>query len=67
MKTHIDATHARLLEKRNLKLIAIVATKHLKTNHSQQLGKKKATPFGFAITTFFGSTNPYNCRDEAQQ
>jgi hypothetical protein len=34
MKTHIDATHAHLVEKRKLKLIAIVATKHLEINHS---------------------------------
>jgi hypothetical protein len=34
MKTHIDATYAHLLEKRKLKLIAIVATTHLETNHN---------------------------------
>jgi hypothetical protein len=34
MKTHIDVTDAHLLEKRKLKLIVIVATKHLETNHS---------------------------------
>ncbi len=67
MKTHIDATHAHLVGKRKLKLIVIVATKHLETNHSWQPWKKKATLSMFVITMFFGSTNPYKHRDEAQQ
>jgi hypothetical protein len=28
--------------------------KHFDINHNQQLGEKRATFFGFAITTFFG-------------
>ncbi len=54
MKTHIDVAHAPLLAKRKLKLTNIVAIKHFDINHNQQLRKKKAPLFGFAITTFFG-------------
>ncbi len=54
MKIHIDAAHARLLAKRKLKLTNIAAIKHFDINHNQQLRKKEATLFGFAITTFFG-------------
>jgi hypothetical protein len=53
VKTHIDFAHARLLAKRKLKLTNIAATKHFDINHNQQLGKKRAASFGFAITTFF--------------
>jgi len=64
MKTHINATHAHLIAKRKLKVIAIVATKQFDIDHNQQLRKKRATTFGFAITRFFGSTNFYKDGDE---
>ncbi len=32
--------------------------------HPYQLGKKRTSPFGFAITTFFGLTNPYKKHDD---
>jgi hypothetical protein len=27
--------------------------------HVQQFGKKRKSPFGYAIIAFFGATNPY--------
>jgi hypothetical protein len=67
LKMHINAAHVHLLAKRKLKLTNIVATKHLEINHNWYPRKKRATPFGFTITTFFGSTNLYKHNDETQQ
>jgi hypothetical protein len=39
----------------------------LHINHNKKLRKKKATPFGSTIITFFGSTHIYKHRDETQQ
>jgi hypothetical protein len=64
MKTHIDDTHVHLITKRKLKVIAIVATKQFDTDHNRQPGKKRAAPFGFVVTRFFGSTNLYKDHDE---
>jgi hypothetical protein len=47
-----------------LKVITIVVAKQFDTNHNWQLGKKKATLFGFAITRFFGSTIFFKDGDE---
>jgi hypothetical protein len=35
--------------------------------HVPQLGKKRTTRSTFAITSFFGATNPYKKFDEQQQ
>jgi hypothetical protein len=67
MKTHVYAAHACLVVKRKLKLIVIVATKQLDTDHNWQLKKKRVALFRSAITTFFGSTNLDKDGDEAQQ
>jgi hypothetical protein len=39
--------------------------KLFETNHRQQHGKKKVGAISFAITSFFGSINPYKNVDEA--
>jgi len=31
--------------------------------HTQQLGKKRVGPFGYAIIAFFGAINPYQKND----
>jgi hypothetical protein len=61
MRTHVEFTHPKLVACKKLAIIEelVVAT----TNHSQQFGKKQFGPFGCAITSYFGITNPYKKSD----
>ncbi len=62
MKTHIDITHPRLFVLRKTQLVenAIIVN----VEHTWQRGKKRTRPSRYAITTYFGSTNPYKNNDE---
>ncbi len=63
MRTHVEYVHPKLVGCRKLaitKELIVVAT-----SHSQQGGKKWFGPFGCAITSYFGATNPYTKSYEA--
>ncbi len=56
MGTHVEFTHPKFVACKKLAIIEeLVAT----TSYSQQFGKKQFGPFGCAITSYFGITNPY--------
>jgi hypothetical protein len=63
MKIHVDIAHPRLFVLRKIQLVE----KEIIVNveHTWQRGKKRTKPSSFAITTYFGSTNPYKNNDEA--
>ncbi len=63
MKTHVDIAHPRLFVLRKTQLVkkAIIVN----VEHTWQRGKKRTRPSSSAITTYFGSTNPYKNNDEA--
>jgi hypothetical protein len=67
MKTHVDNVHPHLLAKKKFVLNEKVMVKLFEIDHNQQHGKKKVGAISFAITSLFGSTNPYKNVDEAQQ
>jgi len=63
IRTHVESTHPKLVARRKLTIIKeLVMTT---TSHSRQFGKKQFGPFGFAITSYFGVTNPYKKFDDA--
>jgi hypothetical protein len=62
MKIHVEIGHPKLWAHRK----HICSEKVVTFDHTQQLGKKKAEPSSYAITTFFCAKNPYKKFDDAQ-
>jgi len=62
MKSHLDIAHPRLFMLRKTQLVEKAIFVNVK--HTRQRGKKRTRPSSFAITTYFGSTNPYKNNDE---
>jgi hypothetical protein len=62
MKTHVDIANPRLFLLRKTQLVKKAIIVNVK--YTWQRGKKRARPSSSAITTYFGSTNPYKNNDE---
>jgi hypothetical protein len=62
MKIHVEIAHPKLWAHRE----HIGSEKVVTLDHTQQLGKKRAGPSSYVITTFFCAKNPYNFFDDAQ-
>ncbi len=62
MIIHVQTTHLRLFVQR--KQLSEKVAKPIA--HVQQLGKKRASPFAYAIIAFFGATNLDKIIDEQQ-
>jgi hypothetical protein len=60
MKTHVEITHPKLWAHRK----QICSEKVGTIDHTQQPRKKRASPFSYVITTFFGAKNPYTKIDD---